>query len=319
MSVLVIAEHNNKDLHPAVVSAINAARELSKDIVILVVGYNCKQVATKIASLSFVTKILYIDDIIYKYLYAEDLTEIVLNIINNSLKKYEYIISVATAFGKDVLPRIAGCLDVEQISEVTKIIDKDIFERFIYSGDAIQIVKLLCTIKCLTVRVGYFTNKITNNINPVNIEQLQVQLESKNIFVANNIKFLELITSRQSLNLTNARIVVAGGRALQNKDNFLLIEQLAKKLNAAIGATRTAVHAGFAPNEWQIGFSGKTIAPDVYFAIGISGAVQHVCGVKDSKIIVAINIDPDAPIFKIATYGIVGDLFKIVPELINAL
>lgn len=317
MSALIIAEHNNNTLNPATISSINAAHKLTDNIIILIVGYNCKSVATEASLLQFVTKVLYIDNINYRHGSAEIINNIVLKIItNNNQNDYKYIISTATAFGKNILPRIAACLDVEQVSEVINIVSEDTFERFIYSGDALQTVKSLCVIKCLTIRVGFFVNSLNKNTNRAQIEQLDIILEQTK---TNPIKFLEFIQSKQQKELTTAKIVVAGGRALQNKNNFLLIEQLADKLNAAIGATRTAVYAGFAPNDWQIGFSGKTIAPDLYIAIGISGAVQHISGVKNSKVIVAINIDEHAPIFQVANYKLVGDLFKIVPELIAAL
>lgn len=319
INALIIAEHDNSILHPATIAAINAATQLadSIQIIIIVIGSNCKAVAIEAAAVKFVHKVLYIDYINNNYLSTELLTDIILDVINNNPDYYTYIICGGTSFGKNLLPRIAANLDVEQISDVVKIIDSDVFERFIYSGNAMQTVKLLCNIKCLTIRVGYFNSELMPNNNIALIEQLNllINLEKYN----RQIKFLKLIKTNQEINLTNAKIVVAGGRALQNKENFALIEQLAYKLKAAIGATRTAVHAGFAPNEWQIGCSGKTIAPDLYIAVGISGAVQHVSGIKDSKIIVAINIDENAPIFQIATYKIVDDLFKIVPELINAI
>lgn len=315
MSALIIAEHNNNVLHSTTLSSINAAHKLTNEIVVLIIGYNCKSVAIEASVLQFVTKVLYIDNINYSHESSEIISNIVLKIINNK-NYYKYIISTATAFGKNILPRIAACLDVEQVSEVINIISEDTFERLIYSGDVVQTVKLLCGIKCLTIRVGFFVNSLNKNTNSSQIEQLDIILEQTK---TNSLKFLEFIQAKQQKELTTAKIVVAGGRALQSKNNFLLIEQLANKLNAAVGATRTAVHAGFAPNDWQIGFSGKTIAPDLYIAIGISGAVQHLSGVKNSKVIVAINIDEHAPIFQVANYKLVGDLFKIVPELIAAL
>lgn len=321
MQVLIIAEHNNKVLNPATISAVWAAQQLAKQITILILGYNCAAVLSEASLLYYVTKVLYVDDIIYQNLYVEQVTESVLHIINKDQNNYAYIICAATSFGKELMPRIAACLDVEQLSEVIKIIDYETFERFIYSGDAIETVKLLCAIKCLTIRVGCFFNNVVtiDNINKASIEKIN-NIAVKKINILDQIKYLRYINNNNAaLNLSNAKIVVAGGRALQSKDNFTLIERLAKKLNAAVGATRTAVYAGFAPYEWQIGLSGNVIAPDLYIAIGISGAVQHVCGIKDSKIIVAINSDRDAPIFKIATYKIVGDLFKIVPELIDSL
>lgn len=322
MRALIIAEHDNKTLNPSVISAVCAAEQLLTEIIILILGYRCASVLQEASLLQYVTKVLYIDDIIYQDLYAEQVTEIVLHIINKDKDYYGYIICAATSFGKEVIPRIAACLDVEQVSEIIKIIDQRTFERFIYSGDAIEAVQISCPIKCLTTRLGCFpNNKIlidNNNINQDNIEQIN-NIDIKKSNILEQIKYVEYIKNNVSLNLNNSKVVVAGGRALLSKDNFVLIEKLAKKLNAAVGATRTAVYAGFAPYEWQIGLSGNIIAPDLYIAIGISGAVQHVCGIKDSKVIVAINSDPDAPIFKVATYKIVGDLFKIVPELIDSL
>jgi electron transfer flavoprotein alpha subunit len=315
MNALIIAEYDNEELHPATISAINAASNVADYITVLVIGVNCRAIAMEASLIQAVTKVLHVDHKNYTYLCAENVASVILTIIANNQNYYKYIICGATVFGKNILPRIAACLDVEQISEVTKIISQDTFERFIYSGDVIQTVKLLCDIKCLTVRVGYFENKLIKNINTAApIEQLNVIIN-----LSDQIKFLEFIKSNQKLELTNSKIVVAGGRGLQSKSNFALIEQLAYKLNAAIGATRTAINSGFAPNELQIGCSGKTIAPDLYIAIGISGAIQHLAGVKDSKIIVAINTDENAPIFSIANYKMVGDLFKIVPELIAAL
>ena len=315
MNALIIAEHNNNELHPATLMSINAASKVAEDITVVVIGYNCKTVVKEVSLIQTVTKVLYLDHENHAYLYAENIASIILTIVTNNQNYYKYIICGATAFGKNVLPRVAACLEVEQISEVTKIISQDTFERFIYSGDVIQTVKLLCDIKCLTIRVGYFENKLIKRINTVAlIEQLNFIIN-----IPDQIKFLEFVSSNQTLDLTNSKIVVAGGRGLQSKSNFVLIEQLAHKLNAAKGATRTAINAGFAPNEWQIGCSGKTIAPDLYIAIGISGAIQHLAGIKDSKVIVAINTDENAPIFSVANYKIVGDLFKIVPELIAAL
>lgn len=320
MNILIIAEHDNKVLNPSTISAVCAAQQLSTQITVLILGYKCTAVLNEASLLYSVTRVLYLDDIIYQDLYAEQVAEIILQIISKDTDNYRYIICAATSFGKEIMPRIAACLDVEQISEIIKIIDHNTFERFIYSGDAIETVQLFCAIKCLTIRVGCFFNKIIaiDNISQASIEEIN-NIGTNNINILNQIKRLKYINNNTSLNLSNAKIVVAGGRALQSKDNFVLIERLAKKLNAAVGATRTAVYAGFAPYESQIGLSGNIIAPDLYIAIGISGAVQHICGIKDSKVIVAINSDQDAPIFKLATYKIVGDLFKIVPELIDSL
>ncbi len=321
MSVLIIAEHDHNTLHLSTIAAINAASQLTKQITVLVMGFNCNTVATLVATTQFVTKVLYLDHINYKHLLAENIVPVIIKIISKNLNYYKYILCSATAFGKNILPRVAACLDVEQISEVTKIVSSDTFERFIYSGNAIQIVKLFCDIKCLTIRMRYFIDQFVNakNTNIAIIDQLDPANFIANTVLENRVKFLEFIKSNQQLELTTAKIVVAGGRGLQNKDNFILIGELANKLNAAIGATRTAVNAGFIANDAQIGFSGKTIAPDLYIAIGISGAVQHISGIKDSKVIVAINMDENAPIFQFANYKIVGDLFKVVPELIAQL
>ena len=321
MAALIIAEHNNTELLPATIATINAASLLTQNITVLIIGYNCQSVVNQTSMASHVTKVLYVDHSNYQYLLAENIATIVIETINNKNKDYyQYIMVGATTFGKNALPRIAAMLDVEQISEVTKIINNDTFERFIYAGNAIQTVKLLCQIKCLTIRTINFNDEFIQNIYTSEI----ASLNHLDFSINNNIKF-----SRNQINpclstairpsLSTAKIVVAGGSALKSKENFALIEQLADQLNAAVGASKSAVDAGFAPNSWQIGQTGKIIAPKLYIAAGISGAIQHITGIKESKVIVAINIDENAPIFKIANYAIVGDLFKIIPELIKAL
>ena len=317
MGALIIAEHNNQHLLSATIATIDAASHLTKNITVLVIGSNCQSVVKEASCAPNVTKILDLDHINYTNLLAENITSVIIEIISkNPTHNYEYIMVGSTTFGKNILPRIAACLDVEQISEVTKIISKDTFERFIYAGNAIQTVRLLCNIKCLTIRTTNFNDEFIKNFTTASIEQLDPQKfiwDQRIRFAKNQIK------NKQSSHpeLTTAKIVVAGGSSLKSKENFLLIEQLAGKLNAAVGASKSAIDAGFAPNSWQIGQTGKIIAPKLYIAVGISGAVQHVAGIKESKIIVAINIDENAPIFQVAHYAMVGDLFKIIPELIK--
>lgn len=316
MNALIIAEHNNNKLLPATIATIDAASRLTKQITVLIVGYNCQSVINQASITKNVTKILYVDHINYKHLLAENISTIIIKIINKNINHYQYIMAGATTFGKNLLPRIAAILDIEQISEVTKIISKDTFERFIYTGNAIQTVQLLCNIKCLTIRTINFDDTLNQNIHTATIESLdatQFAIDQRIHFSKNQTKIKQSIRPE----LTNAKIVVAGGSGLKSKENFILIEQLADSLNAAIGASKSAVDAGFAPNHYQIGQTGKIIAPKLYIAIGISGAIQHIAGIKESKVIVAINQDENAPILKVAHYAIIGDLFKIIPELIK--
>ena len=356
MSALIIAEHDNQQLLPATIAAIDAAQQLTNHINLIIIGYNCQTVAERANSIKQLNKIILVQSKIHQYLLAENICPIILALCNQQPIAYQYLIVGSTTFGKNLLPRIAACLNLELISDVIKIKSPDTFERLIYNGNIIQTVQLLSNIKCLTIRTINFNdqldklatknslNNYKNNIELLdpknnielldpknNIELLDPKnnielLDPKNFPIETKVRVTEILNNNDSyhhknlkLDLTTAKIVVAGGAALKSKENFKLIEELAALLGAAIGASKSAVDAEFAPNNWQIGQTGKIIAPNLYIAIGISGAPQHVVGIKESKIIVAINLDENAPICKIANYVIIGDLFKVIPDLIKEL
>lgn len=310
MTILVIAEHDNTKLHNSTRNVITAACQLKQDIHVLVAGNNCAAVVTSAQQLFNIKLVLVADHPAYAHALAENFAEL----IKTLAPDYTYIMAPATTFGKNILPRAAALLNVEQISDVTQILSANTFVRPIYAGNALATVQNLCAKQLLTIRTTAFAAcELTNT-----------SCEIKTLPNICDFKLSEFVSLEKNITgklpeLTTARIVVAGGRGFQNQENFKLLEQLAIVLNAAIGASRAAVDAGFVPNDCQVGQTGKIVAPELYLAIGISGAIQHVAGMKDSKVIVAINIDPEAAIFKIADYGIVGDLFTIVPELIQAL
>lgn len=309
MPILVIAEHNNEKLQSSTYNMVSAAKQLDSEVVILLAGENIDAIVQEATLISGVNKIVYANHACYKESIAENIAQLVKTIADN----YEFIIAAASTFGKNLLPRIAGLLDVCQVSDVTKIIDKNTFEHPIYAGNAIETVKVLTDKKLLTIRTTAF--------HPVEGEQSVAKIENIDfVFQDERVEFIkhESVKSKRP-ELANAEIIISGGRGLQSKEKFNIIEELADTLGAAIGASRAAVDAGFVPNDYQVGQTGKVVAPKLYFAIGISGAIQHMAGMKDSKIIVAINKDADAPIFQVATYGLVGDLFTIVPELIDKL
>lgn len=307
--ILIVAEHNNHDLNSSTMHVISAASKLKLPIHVLVAGNECASVVSTVQKSNGVNKVLVADRPEYKYHLAENLAKL----IHQLSTEYTYILAPATSFGKDILPRVAALLDVEQISEITDIVDSNTFVRPIYAGNAYATVTTSSTKKIITVRPTSF---------PLCTQQEKCETQQLDINIpAINTEFVDSSpTNHGSLpDLNSAKIVVAGGRGINSKDKFSLIQQLAETLHAAIGASRAAVDAGFVPNDLQIGQTGKVVAPDLYIAIGISGAIQHVAGMKDSKIIVAINHDPDAPIFDIADYGLVADLFDAVPELIATL
>jgi electron transfer flavoprotein alpha subunit len=304
MTILVIAEHNNQQLKADTAKTLAAAVAIGGDIHVLVAGFNCAEVAKEAALLSGVTKVLHADAEIYQHQLAEDISALVVSIGKN----YGHILAAATTHGKNFLPRVAALLDVAQISDVIAVESKDTFVRPIYAGNAIATVQSADAIKVLTVRGSAF-NAVTNSGNAA-IETLSATANSGlSSFVC------EELTKSARPELTAARVIISGGRGMQNGDNFKLLEGIADKLNAAIGASRAAVDAGFVPNDMQVGQTGKIVAPDLYIAVGISGAIQHLAGMKDSKVIVAINKDPEAPIFQVADYGLVADLFTVLPEL----
>ncbi len=307
MSYLVIAEHDNVTLKPATRACLSAAKQLSETVTVLVAGEDCKQVANEVASIEGVTSVIFCDHAVYKQALAENLSELILSLQETA--SYTTLMAAATSFGKDILPRIAAKLNVAQISEITGIVSEDTFIRPVYAGNAVATVKALDTIRVITVRATAFDlAEAGNNTAPITINDTVIENT-----LSHFIKQEDSAEDRPEL--TSARVVVAGGRALQSAENFKLLDPLADCLGAAIGASRAAVDAGYVSNDYQIGQTGKVVAPELYIAIGISGAIQHLAGMKDSKVIVAINKDEDAPIFQVADYGLVADLFEAIPEL----
>ncbi len=304
MTILVIAEHNNQQLKADTAKTLAAAVAIGGGIHLLVAGYQSADVAKEAATLTGVTKVLHVDAEVYQHQLAEDLASLVVSIGTG----YSHILAAATTQGKNFLPRVAALLDVAQLSDVIAVESADTFVRPIYAGNAIATVQSNDTIKVLTIRGSAF-NAVGNTGSAV-IETLSGLAGSGlSAFVG------EELTKSARPELTAARVIISGGRGMQNGDNFKLLEGIADKLNAAIGASRAAVDAGFVPNDMQVGQTGKIVAPDLYIAVGISGAIQHLAGMKDSKVIVAINKDPEAPIFQVADYGLVADLFTVLPEL----
>ncbi|KTC67976.1 electron transfer flavoprotein subunit alpha [Legionella birminghamensis] len=309
MSVLVIAEHDNKQLHPASLNTLAAALQLDAEPVFLVVGHNCQAVAEQAAAVAGVHSVLLVDNPCYEHQLAENTSQLVAGLAES----FTAILAASTTFGKNILPRIAALLDVTQVSDVSRILSSDEFQHPIYAGNAIETVKVLDARKVLTIRTTAF-DSINERQTPCCIERINTAITEDNCrFISHQL------SKSERPELGSAKIIVSGGRGLQNAEKFKLIEELADVLGAAVGASRAAVDAGFVPNDYQVGQTGKVVAPDLYIAVGISGAVQHLAGMKDSKVIVAINKDEDAPIFQIATYGLVGDLFELIPQLIERL
>ena len=305
MSILVIAEHDNTNIKGATLNTLAAAKEIGSEITLLVAGSDIDSVTSEAQQLNGITKILACDDDLYKNSLAEELSNLVVSLANN----FTYILAPATTFGKNLLPRISAKLDVQQISDIISVESEDTFKRPIYAGSCIATVKSNDTVKLITVRSTAF--------DPVATDNSDVHVES--VDVANSANISEFISEELAKSdrpeLTSANIVISGGRGMQSGDNFHLLDSIADKLGAAVGASRAAVDAGFVPNDYQVGQTGKIVAPDLYIAVGISGAIQHLAGMKDSKVIVAINKDEDAPIFQVSDYGLVSDLFTALPEL----
>jgi len=308
MTILVIAEHNNSSLKGDTYKTVQAASLLGAEVHLLVAGEQCQGAATEAAQVSGVTKVLLADHSAYGHQLAENVAALVAELGSH----YSHILAAATTTGKNMLPRVAALLDVAQISDVIAIESADTFVRPVYAGNAIATVQSSDAIKVLTVRSSAFAAAATGN--NATIENLSVV---KELGVSRFVS--EELTKSERPELTAAKVIISGGRGMQNGENFALLNGIADKLNAAIGASRAAVDAGFVPNDMQVGQTGKIVAPDLYIAVGISGAIQHLAGMKDSKVIVAINKDPEAPIFQVADYGIVGDLFTVLPELEAAL
>ncbi|ALG70053.1 electron transfer flavoprotein subunit beta [Azospirillum thiophilum] len=308
MPILILADHDNASLKPATAHAVTAAAKLGSDIHVLVAGRNAAPAADAASRLAGVAKVLVADDAAYEHALAEPLAALLVSLAPG----YGHILAAATSTGKNVLPRVAALLDVAMISDITAVVSADSFERPIYAGNAIAIVQSADPVKILTVRTTAFEAAGSGGSAPIE-PVAAVADPGLSGFVS-----AELSKSERP-ELTSARIVVSGGRGMQSGENFPLLEALADTLGAAVGASRAAVDAGFVPNDYQVGQTGKIVAPDLYIAVGISGAIQHLAGMKDSKVIVAINKDEEAPIFQVADYGLVADLFKAVPELRQAL
>lgn len=305
MTILILAEHDNHTLKPSTLSTIGAAHKIGGDIHILVAGSKIQNVMAQISKVKGVQKILAADHSLYENSLAEDIVDLALPICQN----YDHILLPATAFGKNIAPRLSALLDVQQISDVMEILGPKSYKRPIYAGNAITSVESLDVKQVLTIRATCFEKAQKDESNSPQIEILQGKPSAaKSRFVSQELS----VSTRPEL--TAANVVISGGRGLQNGENFKLLEALADRLNAAIGASRAAVDAGFVPNDYQVGQTGKVVAPDLYVAVGISGAIQHLAGMKDSKVIVAINKDEEAPIFQISDYYLVQDLFTAIPE-----
>jgi electron transfer flavoprotein alpha subunit len=305
MPTLLVAEHDNKVLKDSTNKALTAVKALGEPVHVLVAGQNCKSVADAAAKLDGVQKVLLADSAAYAHALAEPLAALIVSLAG----PYQAILAPSTTSGKNVMPRVAALLDVMQISDVTKVLSPDTFERPIYAGNAIQTVKSKDSKKIITVRTASFPATGEGGSAPVDNATAAAD-PGVSSFVG------EELSKTDRPELTSAKIIISGGRAMQSRDNFTkYIEPVADKLGAAVGASRAAVDAGYAPNDWQVGQTGKVVAPELYIAVGISGAIQHLAGMKDSKVIVAINKDEEAPIFQVADYGLVADLYQALPEL----
>ena len=308
MSVLVIAEHDNTALKTATLNTVTAAVALG-DVTVLIAGAGCRPAADAAAAIDGVAKVLFADDAALGHGLPENLAPLVQGLCSD----YSHVLAPATTFGKNLMPRVAALQDVAQISEITAVIDADTFVRPIYAGNAMATVKSKDGVKIITVRTTAF-EPAPETGGSGGIEDITVASDTGlAAFISHEL------TKSERPELTSAKIVISGGRGMQSGDNFHLLEAIADKLGAAVGASRAAVDAGFVPNDYQVGQTGKVVAPDLYIAVGISGAIQHLAGMKDSKVIVAINKDEDAPIFQVADYGLVADLFDVLPILSSEL
>ena len=309
MTALLLAEHDNKTLKDATHKALTAAKALGGDVHVLVAGKGCRAVADAAAKLAGVAKVLLADAPAYEHMLAEPVAALIVSLAPS----YDAIVGPSTTAAKNVMPRVAALLDVMQISDVTKVLAPDTFERLIYAGNAVQTVRSKDAKKVITVRTTAFQAAAAGGSAPVEAVGAAPD-PGISSFVG------EELSKSERPELTSAKIIISGGRAMQSRENFTkYIEPVADKLGAAMGASRAAVDAGYAPNDWQVGQTGKVVAPELYIAVGISGAIQHLAGMKDSKVIVAINKDEEAPIFQVADYGLVADLYKALPELAEEL
>ncbi|EDI9468642.1 FAD-binding protein [Salmonella enterica] len=315
MASLVIVEHNGNTLLPSTLSTITAAKAINSDIDILMLGYGIESIAVKASHIQGISTVFVADSPLFEHLLAENVEKQISYFLNSGKNHYQSILFPASSFGKNCAPRLAAKLDVSQISDITRVIDQHTFERPIYAGNAIATVHSDDEYKVITVRPTSFAAAVAEDEGKAPIEFTEVVLGS------DQVKFISQHVNKSNRpDLQSARVVVSGGRGVGSAQAFKeLVDNLADKLGAAVGASRAAVDAGYAPNDYQIGQTGKIVAPQLYIALGISGAIQHLAGMKESGVIVAINKDPDAPIFSIADYGLVADIFKAVPELIDKL
>jgi len=306
MTTLLVAEHDNKSLKDATNKALTAAKALDGDVHVLVAGKDAKAAAGAAAKLDGVKKVILADAAPYEHMLAEPTAALIVSLAGN----YDAIVAASTTTGKNIMPRVAALLDVMQISDITKVVAPDTFERPIYAGNAIQTVKTSDAKKVITVRTSTFQATGEGGAAAPVEAAAAASDPALSSFVG------EELSKSDRPELTSAKIIISGGRAMQSRENFTkYIEPVADKLGAAVGASRAAVDAGYAPNDWQVGQTGKVVAPELYIAVGISGAIQHLAGMKDSKVIVAINKDEEAPIFQVADYGLVADLYQALPEL----
>ncbi len=309
MTALLVAEHDNKVLKDASAKALTAAKALGGDVHVLVAGKDCGAVAQAAAKLAGVAKVLVADAAPYEHMLAEPTAALIVSLAGS----YDAIVAASTTNAKNIMPRVAALLDVMQLSDITKVLGPDTFERLIYAGNAVQTVRSKDAKKVITVRTTAFQAAGEGGAAPVEPAAAAAD-PAVSAFVG------EELSKSERPELTSAKIIISGGRAMQSRENFTkYIEPVADKLGAAMGASRAAVDAGYAPNDWQVGQTGKVVAPELYIAVGISGAIQHLAGMKDSKVIVAINKDEEAPIFQVADYGLVADLYKALPELADEL
>ena len=309
MSVLLIAEHNNKELRPFTLNAVTAASQIDSDVHAIIIGYNCGEAAKALSEIPLVKKVMNVEAAHYENFIAENFAPVIVKLAEN----YSHIICSANTFGKNLMPRIAAALDTSQISDITKVISPDTFLRPIYAGNAFATVKSKDAKKCVTIRPTSF-DACESSGGSTPIDKVEPGEEFGH---TKFIKREEIKSDRPELG--TARVVISGGRGMQSGDNFKLITSIADKLNAAIGASRAAVDAGYISNDHQVGQTGKVVVPDLYIAVGISGAIQHLAGMKESKIIVAINKDGEAPIFSVADYGLEADLFEALPQFLEEL
>ena len=309
MTVLVVAEHDNAEIRPATLVTVTAAREIESDVHILVAGAGARPAAEAAAKVAGVSKVLHTDDARYDHQLAESMAALIVALAPD----YAAVLAPATTTGKNFMPRVAALLDVAQISDISAVISADTFVRPIYAGNALATVQSSDAIKIITVRGTAFDAAPAEGGSASIDSASPAEEPDLSAFIG------EELSVSERPELTAARVIISGGRGMQSGDNFALLEKLADKLGAAVGASRAAVDAGFVPNDYQVGQTGKIVAPELYIAVGISGAIQHLAGMKDSKVIVAINKDEEAPIFQIADYGLVADLFKVLPELDEAL